>query len=84
MVTISYFAWVREQMRCSQEVVVLPESVSDIASLIDWLARRDAQGAVAFADASRIRAAVDDVMADMLTSLNGAREIALFPPVTGG
>lgn len=82
--TLSYFAWVREAMGQPVEQVDLPDSVSTIADLIHWLAERDAAGAAAFADPSRIRAARDGVMAQPDTALAGAAEVSLFPPVTGG
>ena len=82
--TLSYFAWVREAMGCPVEQVDVPATVISIADLIDWLAARDAPGAAAFADRSRIRAACDGVMATPATRLDGVSEVSLFPPVTGG
>ena len=82
--TISYFAWVRERMGRDAETVVLPPHVLSIADLVDWLCRRDAAGAAVFADTSRIRAARDGEMAGLDSDIDGAGEIALFPPVTGG
>lgn len=84
MLTISYFAWVRERMGCDRESLVLPPSVLTIGDLVGWLAVRDASGAAAFGDVSRIRAARDNVMAGLDERIGDAREIALFPPVTGG
>lgn len=84
MVTLSYFAWVREGMGRDGEAVALPSDVATVADLIGWLAARDAAGASVFADAARIRAAVDGEMALPDTAIGTAREIALFPPVTGG
>lgn len=81
---IAYFAWVRERMGIAEEVVEVPASVADVGALVAWLAARDAQGAAAFAEPQRIRAAVDGVMMGPDASLSGAREVALFPPVTGG
>jgi molybdopterin synthase sulfur carrier subunit len=84
LVQISYFAWVRERMGTGGEAIVLPAEVVSVAALIAWLATRDAAGAAAFADPARIRAAVDGDMAPHDTMLTGVREVALFPPVTGG
>ena len=81
---IAYFAWVRERMGIAEQVVEVPASVADVGALVAWLAARDAQGAVAFAEPRRIRAAVDGVMMGPDAPLSGAREVALFPPVTGG
>ncbi|MBW8297705.1 MoaD/ThiS family protein [Sphingopyxis sp.] len=82
--TISYFAWVREQMGVAEEVVELPVELADLTALLAWLAARDGRGALAFAEPQRIRAAIDGVMMGPRAPLVGAREIALFPPVTGG
>jgi molybdopterin synthase sulfur carrier subunit len=81
---IAYFAWVRERMGIAEEVVEVPTSVANVGALVAWLAARDVQGAVAFAEPQRIRAAVDGVMMGPDAPLSGAREVALFPPVTGG
>jgi molybdopterin synthase sulfur carrier subunit len=79
-----YFAWVRERMGRSQEVVDVPPAVTTVAALVDWLAARDDVGAEALADRGRLRAAVDQAFVTMDTTIFGAREVALFPPVTGG
>ncbi len=79
-----YFAWVREAVGAGQERVEPPADVHDIATLIDWLAMRSAGHAAAFADRSRLRAAVDQLFVGLDASIAGAREIAIFPPVTGG
>ncbi|WP_428627099.1 MoaD/ThiS family protein [Sphingopyxis sp.] len=82
--TISYFAWVRERMGVADEVVEIPADVVDLAALLAWLAARDVPGALAFAEPHRIRAAIDGVMMGPDAPLAGAKEVALFPPVTGG
>jgi sulfur-carrier protein len=83
-VQLSYFAWVRDRMGMASETLMLPGHVNSIAALIAWLAQRNAAGTHAFSDPARIRAAIDGVMASPEHALDGAREIALFPPVTGG
>jgi molybdopterin synthase sulfur carrier subunit len=80
--TVSYFAWVRERMGVSEEVVEPPAGVATMADLVGWLAARDARGALAFAEPARIRGAIDGVMAAPDAVLG--REVALFPQVTGG
>ena len=80
----SYFAWVRERMGVAGETIELPPTITDITELLGWLAARDERGALAFAEPHRIRAAVDGAMMGPGASLVGAREVALFPPVTGG
>ena len=84
MVRMLYFAWVRERIGHGEEVVDPPVGVADVAGLIDWLAQRDESHAAAFADRDRLRAAVDQAFVAMDATIVGAREIAIFPPVTGG
>lgn len=82
--SISYFAWVRERMGVDGEDAEVPDDARTIIDVVRWLAARDARGAAAFADEQRIRAAIDNAMAPLDTAIAGARELALFPPVTGG
>ncbi|OSZ67055.1 molybdopterin converting factor subunit 1 [Sphingomonas sp. IBVSS1] len=84
MVELLYFAWVREQIGVDAETVTLPASVTSVAALLDWLAARSPGHAAALANRSRIRVAVDQAFATPDTQVAGAREIAIFPPVTGG
>jgi molybdopterin synthase sulfur carrier subunit len=79
-----YFAWVRERMGIAHEVVTPPAAVTTVGALVDWLGARDAASGEALADRARLRAAVDQDFVAMDASIVGAREIALFPPVTGG
>ncbi|MGJ8535663.1 MAG: molybdopterin converting factor subunit 1 [Parasphingopyxis sp.] len=83
-IDLLYFAWIREAIGCDGETVDLPEAVTTAAALIDWLADRGDGYAEAFADKGKIRVAIDQEFAGLETSLAGAREVALFPPVTGG
>ncbi|KTE22186.1 molybdopterin synthase sulfur carrier subunit [Sphingopyxis sp. H050] len=80
--TVSYFAWVRERMGIADEVIDPPADVATVADLVEWLARRDERGALAFAEPGRIRAAVGGAMAGPDAVIGD--EVALFPPVTGG
>ncbi|WHU02931.1 molybdopterin converting factor subunit 1 [Sphingomonas sp. NIBR02145] len=79
-----YFAWVREAVGVGQEQVDPPEAVETVADLVGWLATRSPGHAAAFADPARLRAAIDQRFVPLATPLNGAKEVALFPPVTGG
>lgn len=81
---ILYFAWVRESIGRGQERVDVPDEVTTIAKLIDWLALRGDGYAAALGDRGKLRAAVDQAFVPLDTSLAGAREVAIFPPVTGG
>jgi molybdopterin synthase sulfur carrier subunit len=84
MIRLVYFAWVRERIGRDTEDVEPPASVTDVAGLIDWLAEQGEGHAAAFADRARLRAAVDQSFVPLNASIEGAREIAIFPPVTGG
>lgn len=84
MVEILYFAWVREKVGLDAETLALPAAITTVAALLDWLSARSAGHAEALADRSRIRVAVDQQFAGPDTPVTGAREIAIFPPVTGG
>lgn len=81
---ILYFAWVREAVGRGGETVDPPASVATVADLLDWLAASSAAHAAAFADRARLRAAIDQRFVPLDTPIHGAREIAVFPPVTGG
>lgn len=84
MMRVLYFAWVREQVGTGEEEVAPPADVDTVAALIDWLSGRGEGHATALADRARLRAAVDGVFAPLDAPIAGAREVALFPPVTGG
>jgi molybdopterin synthase sulfur carrier subunit len=79
-----YFAWVRERIGKEQEVVELPGNVTTIGDLVSWLAARGDEYAHAFANPKVVRAAIDRRHVKPETPLAGAREIAFFPPMTGG
>ena len=81
---ILYFAWVREKTGKAEEVVELPAEVATVAELVDWLKGRGPEYAETFARSHVVRAAIDQKHVPPQTSLAGAREIAFFPPVTGG
>lgn len=83
-VQLLYFAWVREAIGRDGESLELPEAVITVADLVDWLAARGEGYAEAFASPVRLRAAVDHAFVTLDAPVAGAREIALFPPVTGG
>ena len=83
-IDLLYFAWVREAIGLGHEVVDPPADVTSVAGLIDWLAARGGGYAAALGDKARLRAAVDQAFVPLDTPIEGAREIALFPPVTGG
>jgi molybdopterin synthase sulfur carrier subunit len=83
-VKLLYFAWVREKIGRAEEIVDLPAGVKSVADLIVWLRDRGPEYAEAFARPGVVRAAIDKRHVQQPSSIAGAREIALFPPVTGG
>ena len=81
---ILYFARIRQIAGRSTEEVEVPASVSTVGDLIDFLSTRDAGVAAALAERRTLRAAVDQAHVALDASIAGAREVAFFPPVTGG
>ena len=81
---LRYFAWVRERVGHDEEEIDLPDGIADVAGLMAWLAGRDEGYAAAFAEPDVIRAALDQSHVEHDASLTGAREVAFFPPMTGG
>ncbi len=83
-VKLLYFAWVREKTGIGQEQIDLPADVTTVAELIGWLKERGPEYESAFEKAHVIRAAVDQTHVAHDAPIASAREIAFFPPVTGG
>ena len=79
-----YFAWVRERIGKSEEDIDLPQGVATVGDLMAWLAGRGEEYAHAFENPKIIRAAIDRAHVKADAALVGAREVAFFPPMTGG
>jgi molybdopterin synthase sulfur carrier subunit len=79
-----YFAWVRERIGLSEEEIAPPREIETVRQLVDWLAARGDGYAAAFANPGTIRAAIDKSHAAPDAPISSAREIAFFPPMTGG
>ncbi len=79
-----YFAWVREKLGKGEENIAPPEQVRTVGELLSWLRGLDEAHAEALADEAMLRVAVDQQHADFDTPITGVREVAFFPPVTGG
>ena len=77
-----YFAWVRERIGVPGEAI--DTDAETVSELIADLASRDARYAAAFSDLSAIRVAIDQTLVEMSAPLDDAREVAFFPPMTGG
>jgi molybdopterin synthase sulfur carrier subunit len=83
-VTLKYFAWVRERIGTGEERIALPKSVRTAGDAMRWLKTRGDGYAAAFEREDLIRTAIDREHAGHQASIEGAREIAFFPPITGG
>jgi molybdopterin synthase sulfur carrier subunit len=83
-VRLVYFAWVRERIGLADETVDVPAEIATVGELIGWLRRRGEQYENALGEPAGIRVALDQTHADLAAPLAGAREVALFPPMTGG
>jgi molybdopterin synthase sulfur carrier subunit len=81
---VKYFAWVRERIGKAEETIEPPADVRTVDELIGWLARRGESYAHAFETPRVIRAAIDHAHVRPDATIAGAREIAFFPPMTGG
>ena len=81
---VLYFAWVRERIGKPEEEIEPPAGIATVGDLMTWLSRRGEEYAYAFENANVIRAAIDRNHVKPETQIAGAREIAFFPPMTGG
>jgi len=81
---ILYFAWVRERIGKAEEEIEPPAGIATVGDLVSWLARRGEEYAHAFENPRVIRAAIDRSHVRSDAAIAGAREIAFFPPMTGG
>ena len=81
---ILYFAWVRERVGKPEEDVEPPAEIATVRDLVAWLARRGEEYAHAFENPQVIRAAIDRSHVRPDAAIAGAKEIAFFPPMTGG
>jgi molybdopterin synthase sulfur carrier subunit len=79
-----YFAWVRERVGKSEEEIEPPASVATVDDLIAWLSQKDETYAHAFEKPNVIRTAIDRAHVSHNAKIDGAKEIAFFPPMTGG
>ncbi len=82
MLDVMYFAWVRERIGLPKERV--ETQAATVMDLVDELRGREERYAAAFADLSALKVAVDQELAEFDAPLKGVREVAFFPPMTGG
>jgi molybdopterin synthase sulfur carrier subunit len=81
---IVYFAWVRERVGKPEETLDLPDGVTTVIDLVRFLKTRGEEYEHAFENEAVVRAAIDHVHAKPGAALGDAREVAFFPPMTGG
>ena len=79
---VLYFAWVRERIGLPREE--LDTKATTVAELVEELKAREERYEVAFSDLTALRVAVDQKLSDFDAPLEGVREVAFFPPMTGG
>ncbi|MGB7317548.1 MAG: molybdopterin converting factor subunit 1 [Planktotalea sp.] len=82
MMDVLYFAWVRERIGLPKERI--DTQAVTVMELVDELRAREERYALAFSDLSALRVAVDQDLSDFDAPIQGAREVAFFPPMTGG
>ncbi|MEM8956464.1 MAG: molybdopterin converting factor subunit 1 [Pseudomonadota bacterium] len=82
MIDVLYFAWVRERIGVPKEQV--ETGAATVGDLVEELKGREARYEAAFADLSALRVATDQELSDFNAPLKGVREVAFFPPMTGG
>ena len=84
MVTLLYFAGLRERLDCAREQLALPAGTATVGAVVEQLRARDGRWSEAFAPGRDWRVAVNQQMADLSSPLKPGDEVAFFPPVTGG
>ncbi|PQV53680.1 molybdopterin synthase sulfur carrier subunit [Defluviimonas denitrificans] len=82
MIEVLYFAWLRERIGLPRERV--ETDAVTVADLVEELKAREERYALAFADVTALRVALDQELSDFAAPLAGVREVAFFPPMTGG
>ncbi len=82
MIDVRYFAWLRERIGERSETV--ETSAATVSDLVEELKARSDAHALAFSDVSAVRVALDQDLAEFDAALEGVREVAFFPPMTGG
>lgn len=80
---VMYFAWLREKTAISSEEVD-GAGLATVSDLVEVLRAKGDRHAAAFEDVSAVKVAVDQKVVDFGASLEGATEVAFFPPMTGG
>ena len=83
-VKLVYFAWVRERIGRPEEEIAVPSDVETVADLLAWLRGQGPEYENALYEPTAIRVALDQTHVSPAAPIAGAREVAVFPPMTGG
>lgn len=83
-IDILYFAWVKERLGRDQETIAYPETAQTVGQLVTYLLESDPSYKDVFADLKKLRFALDQDFVGLDQPLANAKELAIFPPVTGG
>ncbi len=83
-INLVYFAWVRERLGRDEETIRLGEEVGTIGDVLDILKARGTAYAEVLSDSEKLRFALDQDYGTAASTIGSARELAIFPPVTGG
>lgn len=81
---IRYFAWIRERLNRDQQEVKLPDGANTVHDLLEHLRSTDEDFAAIVTPDTVIRVALDDELVELETPLADAKEVSIFPPMTGG
>ena len=81
---ILYFSWLREKIGLDSEEIKIPEKISDVNELVDFLKKSSEKHSIAFQNMKSIKVAVNKEFANFDKKIQDQDEIAFFPPVTGG
>ena len=84
MVTILYFAWLRENTGCATEEIKIIDDIQTVADIVSYLKKQSYGHARALGDMETVRVAVNRTYGNIETKITAGDEIAFFPPVTGG
>lgn len=79
-----YFSWIRENIGKNEENIEVPENIKTIKELIEWLKTKGEEYKQTFENAENIKVAIDQEHVKHETTIKNAKEIALFPPMSGG
>jgi molybdopterin synthase sulfur carrier subunit len=82
MIDLIYFSWIRERIGKSSEAI--ETKAATVVELIEELKVKDIRYSEVFSDLGSFRVAINQELADFNPAIIGAKEIAFFPPMTGG